>query len=92
MPAETRKVRALSARTHFVPGFGQVHFDPDSKKEAVRFPAMPVDVIDLLVSWGWISDDVEESELAAAPAASRASRPRKPAAPAASASDEAPVE
>lgn len=80
MAVETRKVRALSARTHFVPGHGQVHFDPDSKKEEVRYPQMPVDVIDDLVEWGWIADDVPPEA---------ATKPRKPLK--AAAADQAPA-
>ena len=66
---ELRRVRALSARTHFVIGYGQVHFDPGSKKECNRFPMMPVSEIDLLVSRGWIADDVDADEPDVAPAA-----------------------
>lgn len=54
---ERRRVRALSARTHFIPGYGQVHFDPDSANEDVSSPLMPVSEIDILVSNGWIADD-----------------------------------
>lgn len=66
---ETRRVRALSARTHFVPGFGQVTFDHQSKREELRFPDMPVEVIDMLVDRGWIADDAPSSD--EAPAASK---------------------
>ena len=62
---ERRRVRALSARTEFVPGFGQVHFDPDSKHEDVRQPLMPVTVIDRLARNGWIADDIEGARAAA---------------------------
>lgn len=64
-----RRVRALSARTHFVPGHGQIHFDPDSKKEEVKFPKIPEDQVEILVERGWVKDDVEtdidESDLPA---------------------------
>lgn len=59
MAGEFRRVRALSARTHFVPGVGQIHFDPDSKKEDVKHPRLPVDQVELLVQRGWVADDLE---------------------------------
>jgi hypothetical protein len=86
---ELRRVRALSARTHFVIGFGQVHFDPGSKKECNRFPMMPVSEIDLLVSRGWIADDVDADEPDVAPAAKASGVRKARSAPAAKASAEA---
>lgn len=74
-----RRVRALSARTHYVVGFGQVHFDPGSKHEEARFPLMPESEIDILVSRGWIADDVEEVVPQDAPAPVAKPRGRKPA-------------
>jgi hypothetical protein len=55
---ERRRVRALSAHTEFVPGYGQVHFDPANPKEDVHHPLMPVSVIARLVANGWIADDL----------------------------------
>lgn len=82
---DVRRVRALSARTHFVPGYGQVHFDPDSKKRDVREPLMPVDAIDVLTDRGWIADDLPpEAEPVPAP-----KRGRKPGTASA---DQAPAE
>lgn len=54
-----RRVRALSARTHFVAGVGQIHFDPDSKKRDVKHPLLPEDQVELLVQRGWVADDLE---------------------------------
>lgn len=65
---ECRKVRAISARTEYVDGYGMVHFNPDSPKEGTRFPLMPVSVIDRMVADGWIADDVEAAAPAAVPA------------------------
>lgn len=53
-----RRVRALGARTHHVPGYGMIVMDDGSADEEKRLPKMPVDVIDTLVGWGWIADDV----------------------------------
>lgn len=55
---ELRRVRALSARTHFVPGYGQVHFDPDSPKEGTRHPLVPASAVEALVGKGWVADDL----------------------------------
>lgn len=59
MAAGFRRVRALSARTHFVAGVGQIHFDPDSKKKDVKHPLLPEDQVELLVQRGWVADDLE---------------------------------
>lgn len=87
-PEGFRRVRALSARTHFVPGFGQVHFDPENSKDEVRFPSLPEDQIDLLVQRGWVADDVTTAPAApeGKPAARRGGR--RPAAPAAPEGDD----
>ncbi|MCW1985592.1 UNVERIFIED_ORG: cytochrome oxidase assembly protein ShyY1 [Sphingomonas sp. R1F5B] len=80
VPDGFRRVRALSARTHFVPGHGQVHFDPDNSKFETRNPALPEDQIELLVERGWVADDLSEADLAdddQAPAAKRQSRKAK---------------
>ncbi|MXP24816.1 hypothetical protein GRI39_01985 [Altererythrobacter indicus] len=66
---ETRRVRALRAKTEFVPGFGQVHFNPDSKNEAVRLPRVPVSAIPRMVELGYVSDDID-GQAANAPAPS----------------------
>lgn len=68
-PDGFRRVRALSARTQFVPGHGQVHFDPDSSKFETRNPALPEDLIKLFVDRDWVADDLEEAEIAANEAA-----------------------
>lgn len=59
MAAGFRRVRALSARTHFVAGVGQIHFDHDSNKEDVKHPLLPEDQVELLVQRGWVADDLE---------------------------------
>lgn len=59
MAAGFRRVRALSARTHFVAGVGQIHFNPESKKEDVKHPLLPEDQVELLVQRGWVADDLE---------------------------------
>ena len=83
VPDGFRRVRALSARTHLVPGHGQVHFDPDNSKFETRNPALPEDQIELLKLRGWIADDLEETDFAAdddqAPAPARRSRKAKAA-------------
>jgi len=82
-PDGFRRVRALSARTHFVPGHGQVHFDPDNSKFETRNPALPEEQIELLVGRGWVADDLQEVDLASdddqAPTARRTVRSTKPA-------------
>lgn len=60
-----RRVRALSARTHFVPGYGQVHFDPDSASSKVRYPEVPEEAVAFLVKSGWVADDYAEGPAAA---------------------------
>jgi len=80
VPDGFRRVRALSARTQFVPGHGQVHFDPDSSKFETRNPALPEDQINLLVGRDWVADDLSEADLAdddQAPATKRSSRKAK---------------
>lgn len=69
--AAKRRVRALSARTYFVAGYGQVHFDPDSDNAKVRFPEVPEEAIEFLVNSGWVADDVDDAALASAPAAAQ---------------------
>lgn len=79
---QTRRVTALLAKTEFVPGYGMVTFDPDSKRDELREPAVPVSVIPELVQRGWIADDIEEADAKPEPAAKPA-KARKPAAAAA---------
>ena len=55
---ECRRVRALSARTEFVPGYGQVHFDPSNSNDDIRLPLVPEAAIAGLVAKGWIADDI----------------------------------
>lgn len=59
---ERRRVRALRAATVFVPGFGQVHFNPDSDDFDVRNPSFPPAKIVQLVADGWVADDVEAEQ------------------------------
>lgn len=83
---ERRRVRALSARTEFVPGYGMISFDSGSGREELRFPLIPVDAIPTLVRNGWVADDVDapvEAEPEAEPEAE---------APVADAPVDAPVE
>jgi len=80
-PEGFRRVRALSARTHFIPGHGQGHFDPDSKKKDVREPLLPEDHIDLLVSRGWVADDIPQAKPAKAPKAAALPADADPGAP-----------
>jgi hypothetical protein len=75
---ETRRVTALVAKTEFVPGYGMVTFDPDSKRDELRMPAVPVSVIPTLVERKWVADDIEE-DVQPEPAAKPA-KGRKPAA------------
>lgn len=63
---ERRRVRALSAHTEFVSGYGMIPFDPDSGREELRFPLIPVDAIPSLVGKGWVADDVEVEAVAEA--------------------------
>ncbi|WP_333837936.1 hypothetical protein [Novosphingobium sp.] len=84
VPDGFRRVRALSARTHFVPGVGQVHFDPENSKFETRNPALPEDQIEVLVGRGWVADDLDEADVTAAadappvlPKAARGGRPAK---------------
>lgn len=74
--APLRRVRALSARTHFASGFGQVHFDPDSENPDIAKPLMPETEIAKLVEWGWVADDVQEDAVPM----KRGGRPRQKAA------------
>jgi len=59
--AETRRVRALAAKTEFVPGHGMVVMDPDSAREELNFPRVPVEAIGNLVAKGLVADDVTEA-------------------------------
>lgn len=52
--ASTVKCVALVAFTHFVAGYGMVHGDPDSSKEAARSPEIPEDAVEYLVDSGKI--------------------------------------
>jgi hypothetical protein len=52
---------ALVAFTQFVPGFGQVHGDPDSSDERAQFPMVPEVMIEMLVEADKI--DVPEESL-----------------------------
>lgn len=56
---ETRKVKALVAKTEYVPGFGMVVMDNGSKRKELRFPTVPVAAIAELVAKGL----VEEADL-----------------------------
>lgn len=56
---ECRRVRALAAVTEAVPNYGMVSMDPDSGREAMRFPLVPVSVIERLVRERRIADDAE---------------------------------
>ena len=51
---ETIKCKALVAFTHHVPGFGQVHGDPDNKK--AKTPDVPVNAVAWLVEHGRIEE------------------------------------
>lgn len=91
---ECRRVRALAAVTVPVPGFGMVVMDPDSKREDLRFPLVPLDAIDELAQIGRIADDFEPQadEAPAKPAGGRkAKAPAKPAGEAEASDDEAPA-
>lgn len=57
---ETRKVKALVAKTEYVPGFGMVVMDNGSKRDELRFPSVPVTAIADMVEKGL----VEEIDLA----------------------------
>lgn len=58
MARELRRVRALSARTEFVAGYGQVHFDPDSSNLDVRYPKIPEEAVPTLLRFGWVDEDL----------------------------------
>lgn len=45
---------ALRAFTQFVPGFGQVHGDPDNQDERVSFPEVPESYVQFLADEGKI--------------------------------------
>jgi hypothetical protein len=95
---DRRRVRALTARTEFVPGFGMISFDPDSKREDLRLPLVPTDAIESLVGKGWVADDVEpeaeaDASVADAPgtAPAAAEKPAKAAKGAKAKAEEAPA-
>ncbi|WP_066112345.1 MULTISPECIES: hypothetical protein [unclassified Blastomonas] len=72
---------ALRAFTQFVPGFGQVHGDPDNQDEAVQFPMVPESHVDLLVDEGKIEAPEDEPVAPEPVPAPRAKRGKsKPAA------------
>lgn len=48
------RCQALRAFTQFVPGFGQVHGDPDNQEEAVQFPMVPESHVQFLANEGKI--------------------------------------
>lgn len=51
---ETIACKALVAFTQFVPGYGQVHGDPESSDEAARNPKVPVHYVDLIAANGGV--------------------------------------
>jgi len=55
--------KALRAFTQFVPGFGQVHGDPDNQDERVSFPQVPESYVQFLADEGKI--EAPEGSLAA---------------------------
>lgn len=61
---ETRRVRALVAKTEFVADYGQVVLDAGSKRQELREPVVPVPAIPGLIAKGYIADDIEDDTLA----------------------------
>lgn len=61
--ADTKRVRALVAKTEFVPGFGMVVMNNGGERDEARFPTVPVKAIEDLISKGLIADDFKPGML-----------------------------
>lgn len=78
---ETRRVRALVAKTEFVEGYGQIVLDAGSARQELREPVVPVPAIPSFVKLGYVLDDIETlaDDAAALAEMTGAGKPEQPA-------------